>query len=553
MADIPTYNPISAQVLPTASPVQSLDGTINAITKGLAAGQSTPSTISSIAQGIQGGIQNYQSTRINEAKITTAEAQAATAPGKVAATNAENQTKTTKAQYDNNILLQKQALNEILKSGDTQKINEAFTSGEYAPVFGADPTYATAVFRTAGPYLTPDVTQFYLNQEKGKQSLSSQEKFNQKQELNRQKANQEYENSDLLHHIRDKNPDLTPYDILRRGEVEQANKYKLNEDGTYARDPQTDAPILNEFDPTAKAANSLYNIRDTKTGKLLISNLQGNDKELLNFKKTRSLSNGNPSSEYAPGPIEQGIAQSEGRVATIQEPKKEEPVPTAPTQAPVVQRKYSGPRLTEAQDVVSKTNFITPSGTTDIANNETAKTALATAVGLKDITPYESDIKTVLSAAEYDPSFSKIEDPEARQHEVNNVAGAKRKIITASLKDSYDATPEATKSSDYTDESVKAHNKQVAAAIELIKTPHLVYGGDPFGALSASTTSIPASQLIYADNPEELYIIRQYDATSSRLDSVINSMRNRAAEQNTSRIVETGAPTAVLQVANRYK
>lgn len=59
MASIPSYQYQGPHVLPTASPVGSLDDVINAMTQGGAAGRAQPTLAGSIANGIQGGIQNF--------------------------------------------------------------------------------------------------------------------------------------------------------------------------------------------------------------------------------------------------------------------------------------------------------------------------------------------------------------------------------------------------------------------------------------------------------------------------------------------------------------
>lgn len=331
----------------------------DAASKGIAAGNSLPTSTQSIISGIQQGIQAGQQYTINEQRIESNELSLeearrqneraeATEPVDMETAQIQAQNKKAAAEQQQMIMQQYQALAQIAQSGDMDAYAGAVLSGQFAPLFAAMPQLQKQAIDDTFPHWNENAQNRYLQLHKNKfraDELSEQEK---KAQAEFDKSREAFED------------EFSPYtDGDNAGFIERTEVRKKEDDSyKYEEIPQKDGTVKRvlkeKYDPSSnaydeKANKPRYEIVDKETGQVIVDDPSENQlKRYYRYKNDFKLKN-----KEVPG--QDGIGSLQERAEAQKKLKQDQKMTEQDEQAAI--------NAARATPVPAPTPAVTPSPT----------------------------------------------------------------------------------------------------------------------------------------------------------------------------------------------
>lgn len=570
---IPVGTFIAPTVQPQQAPVESLDAVINAMGKGAAYGQATPSIGTAIAQGAQQAVSTYQNVTQNDQiiaqndlKLKQAQRQDDIAGAATdEATAATARAKAVEANQQIDIANKQNTIQQVLGTGNPEAINAAFTNGEYTLAF-SDPKFATSAFRTAAKYLTPDVKQAWLDTERGTQRASYLEQLQQKQAEAYAKSSSELQSNSEWKSLLRNNSSLDEHTAMKRLEFRPADEfqYETNKNGTRSVKYGDDGnPLKTVRDPNNKDQkdSKLYSVYDPVTKKIIAENVSPE------FKKTFESAAADAvrvDTNLNDGPVARGLKQANGQTpgvkdesnpaegkssvlgqdARFQSNNKLERQAAATDLVSKVYNKdkpITKPDPVTAHAILEKTNFISPDGKVNF-DQPVLLQNFGIATGLPNPQDHEVELSKLLYSLRDRTSYPTKESQDLALDDYRN---AKDSVVNASLENSYQARKTEVDAK-YTPEAIKAHNDNVD--LEIAKLSSI--DDNAITSMDAGASSLRAlgerlglvqpltdiTQMQKVSTPQELYNLKSRQGVETNLNSFLLAVNRQATAQNVAEI-----------------
>jgi hypothetical protein len=503
-------------ILPTDSPVESLDSVIRADQAGIESGRANPTIATAIAQGAGAALDSYQEQRVIDANVALREAQTQAAQQRASGGGL------SASAIRANLELRKQqkaaVLGQIVGSGSQQQINEAFSSGQFADIIGdreiGPALLGNAVLRGLDPRIADEYKSIY--------NRGAQKSYEDKTRALHQKSFEEGEQAlqgQGFYSAVASQSNISPRDAIRNGRLVPSGSYGLTEKGTVK--PKEGGVLFDTSDEVVRS----YDLYDETTGRIIAT---GFDKETKKaFVKVKGSSNILGDTPYNDPPQVKAI--EEAQKATGQNR-------AAPQAATQQQTQEQAQKLSTRafRDIVSAQRLIDPiNAAPNVVNNPLLQSSIAASVGLSSTKSVRKDLQNILSIP--------LSTNQELAQNAESIRGSVNAVINAVLREQYEKNKELLAPT-YNEKAVRKHNREVQTVIKAIEdgTPEAVNIRD-------------LDQLLEVNSPEDLYIANNYKNAQTVLRNNLNILRDAVATQNKQAIAGDNIKSRINALGNKYR
>lgn len=563
MATIPVFQgPVGPTVLPTASPVQSLDSVIDAITRGTAEGLQRPNLAGAIVEGLQGAAKTYQDYKqqqlneeiarsnmraqdvnIRKAEFDLEQAQEREAilgnlPEQVARGALEN--KQVELQQEAENLNRKRELQSILDAGDPLKVEEALLSGRYSSALASDKDFAKEVFRVGTINMRPELADYFDEESKRRTGDNWWEKHQieraekQQDELTKEQKEDDAVLSDSafseimrnargIPSLQTKSGEVSLPTILRRAEFARKNSIQLSKDRkkVIRGDDGKLIPIIPaETNATELAQNSQYVMYDPESGAVLKDGI--NEATMTTIDKGIAIAN-----KRSRNPVSQGIAETRQAKADREAAEKKLKINKGESADALIDealggieeetpppKKITTPNTIAAKEALASVKF----GTSTLRSIPGVRVALANTLAISDDDDHKKEIDTVLDYLETN-RYGSLIGPSSVFYK--DVSVARDVLIEMAIREDYEENKDRIDT--LYDAELKKYKSTLVGTVSPINSPFDLYRRDRLPVLQNLFTGFMIDVLT-ADSRQRDQEIKQGKLPSS-LQATISKHR----------------------------